>query len=98
MLGIEVEIGDNLLVLLMAAIPTIPAIVAAILSYRSRKELKPNGGESIHDKVNSLHRVIVSHDRKEDAPTDPVVIIDKKGATDNGSNKESAQPEASTDN
>jgi len=94
MLSAQLEIGDNLLVLLMAGIPTIPAIVAAILSFKSRKELKPNGGESIHDKVSSLHRVIVSHDRKEDDPTDPVVTIDKKGST-SGSSKDQ---EAATDN
>jgi hypothetical protein len=77
-----IEIGDNLLILLMAGIPTIPAIIAAIISYKSRKELKPNGGESVYDKVSSLHRVVVSQDRKDDEhSTDPTVIIDKKGST-----------------
>jgi hypothetical protein len=81
MFSATVEIGDNLLILLMALIPTVPATVAAIISIRRGKELKPNGGTSIHDKVSELHRVVVAHDRKEDDSSDPTVIIDKKGST-----------------
>ena len=75
MLSASLEIGNNLLILLMALIPAIPATIAAIAAMRSTHELKPNNGSSVADKVSELHRVVVSQDRKDDES--PTVTIDR---------------------
>lgn len=80
-MGAQLEIGDNLLVLGLALIPTIGSAVTAIITWRRTRaleELKPNGGGSMRDQVASLHRVVVAHDRADDASDDPKVTIDKK--------------------
>lgn len=83
-LASTVEIGDNLLTFLLVVVPTIPAVIAAVVTVRRTKELKPNGGTppgtehlSLHDKVDKVYRTVSAHDRSDDA--EPHVTIDKKG-------------------
>lgn len=79
MFAAELEIGDNMLVLLMALIPTIPAVIAAIVSIRQNRELKPNGGSSMNDKVSKIYRTVVATDRADDA-AEPTVTVDKSNS------------------
>jgi hypothetical protein len=70
----DIEIGDNLLVLGLALIPAIPATIAAIVSIRQNRELKPNGGSSMNDKITALHRTVVATDRIDDGAGSTVTI------------------------
>ena len=49
----EIEIGGNMLTLLTLLVVT----AGQILSSKRTKELRPNGGNSMHDKVDKMYRL-----------------------------------------
>lgn len=76
MTAAQLEIGNNLLILLMALIPAVPATIAAVVSMRHGRELKPNGGSSMNDKIDKVYRTVVATDRADDG-TGSTVTVDK---------------------
>ena len=55
-----------MMTVLLIAIPTIASTVTAAITYQRTKELRPNGGSSILDKVDKIYRTTTAHERKED--------------------------------
>lgn len=80
MFGATFEIGTNALAaipLLFAGIASVVSAVAAVIAANRTRELKPNGGNSMHDKVEKTYRTIAATDRADDK-SEPTVTIDKK--------------------
>lgn len=56
------DVGDNLL----NAINLIANAITLIIVQSRTKELRPNGGDSMKDKVEKLYRTVAANDRAND--------------------------------
>jgi hypothetical protein len=70
---VTLEIGANLLTLLMAVVSGCGAILSAVIAMRVRKEVRPNGGLSLRDAVNRIEVHSASVASTVGAPSSQVV-------------------------
>lgn len=62
---LTLDVGENVVTIVLAITNLITLVIAGVATNRT-KQLKPNGGDSVKDKVDALYSTYVANRRTND--------------------------------